>query len=101
MYNTNCYYYLKFIFLFIHWSPFSLALSYELSKYKNKMAFHYPIVSIVLKPTSSAATILGSSRGVARWSPLECSPQVVGGLQSPKKLRNLTSYWALLMEHFL
>jgi hypothetical protein len=39
----------------------------------------------VLKPTSSAATILGSSRGAARRSQFECSPRVVGGLRRPKK----------------
>jgi len=40
---------------------------------------------MVLKPTSSATTILGLSRGAARRSQLECSPQVVGGLRSLKK----------------
>jgi len=53
----------------------------------------YPIIILwngvsllhnVLKPTSSAATILGLSSGAARRSQLECSPQVVGGLRRPK-----------------
>jgi hypothetical protein len=50
----------------------------------------------VLKPTSSAATVLGLSRGAARGSQFECSPRVVGGLRIPKKLRILTRYFSQL-----
>ncbi|KAF0689352.1 Uncharacterized protein FWK35_00034909 [Aphis craccivora] len=49
---------------------------------------------------SSTDLALGSSRGAARRSRQKCSPFVVGGLRSPKKLRILTIYSYIFNTHF-